>query len=267
MKVKLHICYIWVRRPKSSPCMFFVWWFRLWEPQGSRLVDSVGLPEEFLSPSGPAILPPILPCVSVSVWISCWAEPAASILTAMLTNYFNYLHELCLTDVYITFIITLCQREFYSNFVGESQTSTLSQQRLKNSAEVMLFIQCLTLTSVMWFLDSIESSDFLNVLWKYLARVQWKGQRVSCLISMRSLICWIDVLDKFRWYGIQIPDLYPSLAPYKWHNIGEITFSLKPLVMVYKMRVVVSTLWKELNKGVSWTVFQTSEFVSWIFLH
>jgi len=30
-------------------------------PQGSRLVDSVGLPVPFLSPLGPSILPPTLP--------------------------------------------------------------------------------------------------------------------------------------------------------------------------------------------------------------
>ena len=30
-------------------------------PQGSTLVDSVGLPEKSPSPSGPSILPPILP--------------------------------------------------------------------------------------------------------------------------------------------------------------------------------------------------------------
>lgn len=44
MKIKLHICYICVGRPRSNLCMFFGWWFRLWEPQGSRWVDSVGLP-------------------------------------------------------------------------------------------------------------------------------------------------------------------------------------------------------------------------------
>jgi hypothetical protein len=29
MKTKLHICYICVRRPRSSPCMVFDWWFSL----------------------------------------------------------------------------------------------------------------------------------------------------------------------------------------------------------------------------------------------
>jgi hypothetical protein len=49
MKVKLHIWYIWVGRPTSSLCMFLCWWFRPWEPQKSRIVDTVGLPVEFLS--------------------------------------------------------------------------------------------------------------------------------------------------------------------------------------------------------------------------
>ena len=35
--------------------MLFSWWF--------RLVDSVGLPVEFLSPLRPTVLPPILPLV------------------------------------------------------------------------------------------------------------------------------------------------------------------------------------------------------------
>ena len=29
MKTKLHICYIYVSRPRSSLCMFFGWWFTL----------------------------------------------------------------------------------------------------------------------------------------------------------------------------------------------------------------------------------------------
>jgi hypothetical protein len=60
MKTKLNICYICEGRPRSSLCLIFGWWFSLWEPQGSRLVDSVGLPVEFLSPLGAAILPSML---------------------------------------------------------------------------------------------------------------------------------------------------------------------------------------------------------------
>jgi hypothetical protein len=52
--------------------MFFSWWFRLWEAQGSSLVNSVGLPVEFLSPSGPEILPPFLLQESPNL-IHCWA--------------------------------------------------------------------------------------------------------------------------------------------------------------------------------------------------
>ena len=48
MKTKLHIGYICVERTRSSPYMFFGWWFRLGKPQGVRLVDSVGLPVECL---------------------------------------------------------------------------------------------------------------------------------------------------------------------------------------------------------------------------
>jgi hypothetical protein len=66
MKTKLHICYICAGEPRSSPCIHSGWWFRLWEPQSFRLVDSVGLPVEFWSPSGTVILPPILPQVSPS---------------------------------------------------------------------------------------------------------------------------------------------------------------------------------------------------------
>ena len=61
MKFKLHICYIWTRRPMTTLYMFFDWWFKVWEPKGYRSVDSVFLPVEFLSPSGASILPPILP--------------------------------------------------------------------------------------------------------------------------------------------------------------------------------------------------------------
>ena len=52
--------------------MFFGWWLSLWEPQGSRLVDSVGLPVEFLSPPGSSNLSPTLsqdfPGVLFDVW-------------------------------------------------------------------------------------------------------------------------------------------------------------------------------------------------------
>jgi hypothetical protein len=52
MKVKLHICYLYVWKPRPNLYMLFGWWFRLWESQGSRLVDTFGFPVEFLSPSG-----------------------------------------------------------------------------------------------------------------------------------------------------------------------------------------------------------------------
>lgn len=40
-----HLLYMW----RSSSCMLFGWWFRLWEPQGSRFVDSLDLPVKFLN--------------------------------------------------------------------------------------------------------------------------------------------------------------------------------------------------------------------------
>ena len=49
------------RGPKSSPCLLVGWWFSLWEPQGSILVDSVGLSVESLSSLGPSILLLTLP--------------------------------------------------------------------------------------------------------------------------------------------------------------------------------------------------------------
>jgi hypothetical protein len=61
MKTKLHNCYIREARPRSSLCMLFGCSFSLRMLQQSRLVDAAGLPVEFLSPSGPRILPPILP--------------------------------------------------------------------------------------------------------------------------------------------------------------------------------------------------------------
>ena len=44
-----HLLHVY-ERPSSSPCMFFGWWSSLRESQGSRLVDSVALPIEFLIP-------------------------------------------------------------------------------------------------------------------------------------------------------------------------------------------------------------------------
>lgn len=46
--------------------------------------------------------------------------------------------------------------------------------------------------------------------------------------------------------------LYTSLAPYKWHNFDEIIFILKPLVLVYEMRITASALQGKLNKDVFW---------------
>jgi hypothetical protein len=69
MKIELNICYVctgglgpavYADRSVSES----------W--QESKLVDSVSLPVEFLSPSGPSILPPTLPlslCASSSVWL------------------------------------------------------------------------------------------------------------------------------------------------------------------------------------------------------
>ena len=52
METKLHICYICVQKPRSCLCMFCGCGFNFAKPQGSRLVDSVSLPVEFLSLSG-----------------------------------------------------------------------------------------------------------------------------------------------------------------------------------------------------------------------
>ena len=49
-KTKLHFGYTCAGRPSSSPRMFFGCWFSLWKPPGFRLVDSVSLLVEFLSP-------------------------------------------------------------------------------------------------------------------------------------------------------------------------------------------------------------------------
>jgi hypothetical protein len=82
MKDRVHICYIYSGRPRSSLCMFFAWWLRLWEPQESRLVDSwysyllQGLQSFLLlfhkSPQAPLT---VWLWMSVSVWVSCWVEP------------------------------------------------------------------------------------------------------------------------------------------------------------------------------------------------
>jgi len=90
MKNKLHICYTWTGRPRSSQCMLFGLWFSLWVSQGSRLVDYVGLPVEFLSsywlqsfllffhksPQAPS---------SVWLWVSAFVC-GASQMTAMLDS-------------------------------------------------------------------------------------------------------------------------------------------------------------------------------------
>jgi hypothetical protein len=83
----------------------------------------------------------------------------ASFLTATPTNYFNYLPELCLTSLHITFILIGCVKE-NSNSVGESQTSTVSQQRLDNSVQVMLFIQCIPITSIYMMLPQWNRLTF-----------------------------------------------------------------------------------------------------------
>ena len=66
-------------KPKSRLCMFSSWWFRLQESQKSRLVDSVRLPVEFLSPypprnSNPSSyssirVPKLHPCLAVGLFI------------------------------------------------------------------------------------------------------------------------------------------------------------------------------------------------------
>jgi hypothetical protein len=49
------------RGPRSSPCMFFGWWFNLCEPLWARLVDSVGLIVMSLTPPAHSILSSTLP--------------------------------------------------------------------------------------------------------------------------------------------------------------------------------------------------------------
>jgi hypothetical protein len=52
----MHIYYICEGCGSELGLMLFGWSCGLWEPQGSRLSDSVGLPVEFLSPLGSSIL-------------------------------------------------------------------------------------------------------------------------------------------------------------------------------------------------------------------
>ena len=86
--------------PRSSPCMFFVWWFRLFEPQGCRLVDSVGLPVEFQYPLGPQSFLLAFhksPQAPSTVWLWCLYLPESAagwsfsednmLLTVSMTEY------------------------------------------------------------------------------------------------------------------------------------------------------------------------------------
>lgn len=73
IKTKLHIC-IWAGRPRPRPYMPFGYWFRA--TQGSRLVNFVGLPVEFLSFSRSIVLlilpqepPSSIYCLAVSICI------------------------------------------------------------------------------------------------------------------------------------------------------------------------------------------------------
>jgi hypothetical protein len=69
METKLYICYICPGGLRSSLCMLFGWCFRLWEPQGSRLVEYDGLPVEFLSlTNNQPNLIPIPPWTSTNPW-------------------------------------------------------------------------------------------------------------------------------------------------------------------------------------------------------
>lgn len=67
MITKLHICYMYAGRTRSSLCVLFSWWFSFLEPQESSLVDSVSLPIElyFLqcphSPSSYSSMSPQVP--------------------------------------------------------------------------------------------------------------------------------------------------------------------------------------------------------------
>ena len=82
MKVKQHICQIFVGRPRFSPYMFFGCRFRLQDPQVCKLVDFVCLLGECLYPFAHNPFPyksmsrqaPFIVSlwVSVSVLVSCW---------------------------------------------------------------------------------------------------------------------------------------------------------------------------------------------------
>jgi hypothetical protein len=86
-KTELHICYICTghRVARFCPCSL-VGGLVSKSPQGSRLFDTVVLPVEFLTPSGPSvfsqlfhkslqILSNVWKCVSTSMPVSCWVEP------------------------------------------------------------------------------------------------------------------------------------------------------------------------------------------------
>jgi hypothetical protein len=60
MKTKLHICYICAVGLRPASIYSLVGSLVSVSPQESRLVDSVGLPVEFLSPPGPTIFSPTL---------------------------------------------------------------------------------------------------------------------------------------------------------------------------------------------------------------
>ena len=53
--------------PGVGGSMFLGWWLNSESPQGSRLVDSLGLPVEFLPLLGPSTLPPTLPRESTAL--------------------------------------------------------------------------------------------------------------------------------------------------------------------------------------------------------
>ena len=63
--------------------MLFGWWFSLLDPQGSRLVDSVGFSVEILSPLDHVILPPTLTYEAPSS-IHCLAVGLCILLSQML---------------------------------------------------------------------------------------------------------------------------------------------------------------------------------------
>jgi hypothetical protein len=50
IKTKLHICYLCAGG--LGPANFYWWCFHFWDPQESRIDNSIGLPVEFLSPLG-----------------------------------------------------------------------------------------------------------------------------------------------------------------------------------------------------------------------